>query len=110
MLLPHYMTLFKSADAVLIGCVHSQFLIHFCICSVMASFVKPNLVPRVFSLSNTAAAEEKVLAHSELKQPLIDAFHGAFICALLLVYSFQNKDGGFFRGFVETVLSSVFET
>ena len=27
-----------STDAVLTGCVHSQFLIHFCICSVMASF------------------------------------------------------------------------
>ena len=50
-------------------------------------------VPRVFSLSNMAAAGEKTLAHSELKRSLIDAFHGAFIRELSLVYSFQNKDG-----------------
>ena len=52
-----------------------------------------NLVPRVFSLSNMAAAGEKTLAHSELKRSLIGAFHSAFIRALSLVYSFQNKDG-----------------
>ena len=52
-----------------------------------------NLVPRVFSLSNMAAAGEKNLAHSELKRSLIGAFHGAFIRALSLVHSFQNKDG-----------------
>ena len=52
-----------------------------------------NLVPRVFSLSNMAAAGEKTLAHSELKRSLIGAFHGAFIRTLSLVYSFQNKDG-----------------
>ena len=52
-----------------------------------------NLVPRVFSLSNMAAAGEKTLAHSELKRPLIGAFCCAFIRALSLVYSFQNKDG-----------------
>ena len=57
-----------------------------------ASFER-NLVPRVFSLSNMAAAGEKTLAHSELKRSLIGAFHGAFIRALSLVYSFQNKDG-----------------
>ena len=55
--------------------------------------LKFNLVPRVFSLSNMAAAGEKTLAHSELKRSLIGAFHGAFIRALSLVYSFQNKDG-----------------
>ena len=52
-----------------------------------------NLVPRVFSLSNMAAAGEKTLAHSELKRSLIGKFHGAFIRALSLVNSFQNKDG-----------------
>ena len=52
-----------------------------------------NLVPRVFSLSNMAAAGEKTLAHSELKRSLIGAFCCAFIRALSLVYSFQNKDG-----------------
>ena len=52
-----------------------------------------NLVPRVFSLSNMAAAGEKTLAHSELKRSLIGAFHYAFIRALSLVHSFQNKDG-----------------
>ena len=52
-----------------------------------------NLVPRVFSLSNMAAAGEKTLAHSELKRSLIGAFHSAFIRALSLVYSFQNKEG-----------------
>ena len=52
-----------------------------------------NLVPRVFSLSNMAAAGEKTLAHSELERSLIGAFHGAFLHALSLVYSFQNKDG-----------------
>ena len=52
-----------------------------------------NLVPRVFSLSNMAAAGEKTLAHSEIKRSLISAFHGAFIHALRLVYYFQNKDG-----------------
>ena len=36
---------------------------------------------------------EKTLAHSELKRSLISACHGAFIRALSLVYSFQNKDG-----------------
>ena len=41
-----------------------------------------------------AAAGEKTLAHSELKRSLIGAFCGAFIRALSLVYSFQNKDGG----------------
>ena len=43
-----------------------------------------------------AAAVEKTLAHSELKQSLIGAFYGAFIRALSLVYSrsFQNEDGG----------------
>ena len=51
------------------------------------------LVPRVFSLSNMAAAGEKTLAHSELKRSLIGAFYSAFIRALSLVYSFQNKDG-----------------
>ena len=51
-----------------------------------------NLFPRVFSLSNMAAGE-KTLAHSELKRSLIGAFHCAFIRALSLVYSFQNKDG-----------------
>ena len=55
--------------------------------------IQPNLVPRVFSLSNMAAEGEKTLAHSELKRSLIGAFHGAFIRALSLVYSFQNKDG-----------------
>ena len=40
-----------------------------------------NLVPRVFSLSNMAAAGEKTLAHSELKRSLIGAFHSAFIRA-----------------------------
>ena len=54
---------------------------------------RSNPVPRVFSLSNMAAAGEKTLAHSELKRSLIGAFHGAFIRALSLVYSFQNKDG-----------------
>ena len=38
-------------------------------------------------------AGEKTLAHSELKRSLIGAFHCAFIRALSLVYSFQNKDG-----------------
>ena len=52
-----------------------------------------NLVPRVFSLSNMAAAGEKTLAHSELKRSLIGAFHCAFIRALSLVYSSQHKDG-----------------
>ena len=52
-----------------------------------------NLVPRVFSLSNMAAAGEKTLAHSELKRSLIGAFCCAFIRTLSLVYSFQNKDG-----------------
>ena len=51
-----------------------------------------NLVPRVFSLSNMAAAGE-TLAHSELKRSLIGAFCCAFIRALSLVYSFQKKDG-----------------
>ena len=54
--------------------------------------LRPNLVPRVFSLSNKAAAGEKTLAHSELKRSLIGAFHCAFIRALSLVYSFQNKE------------------
>ena len=53
-----------------------------------------NLVPRVFSLSNMAAAGEKTLAHSELKRSLIGAFHCAIIRSLSLVYSFQNKNGG----------------
>ena len=53
-----------------------------------------NLVPRVFSLSNMAAAGEKTLADSELKRSLIGAFHCAFIRALSLVYSFD------FEGFV----------
>ena len=44
-----------------------------------------------------AAAGEKTLAHSELKRSLIGAFCGAFIRALSLVYSFQNKDGGSLR-------------
>ena len=52
-----------------------------------------NLVPRVFSLSNMAAAGEKTLAHSKLKRSLIGAFHCAFIRALSLVHSLQNKDG-----------------
>ena len=56
-----------------------------------------NLVPRVFSLSNMAAAGEKTLAHSELKRSLIGAFHGTFIRALSLVYFFQNKDGYYLR-------------
>ena len=42
---------------------------------------------------NMAAAGEKTLADSELKRSLIGAFHCAFIRALSLVYSFQNKDG-----------------
>ena len=46
--------------------------------------------PQGLLLSNMAAAREKTLAHSELKRSLI----GAFIRALSLVYSFQNKDGG----------------
>ena len=50
-----------------------------------------NLVPRIFSLSNMAAAGEKTLAHSELKRSLIGTFHCAFIRELSLVYSFQNK-------------------
>ena len=57
------------------------------------SVIDINLVPRVFSLSNMAAAGEKTLAHSELKRSLIGAFYCAFIRALSLVYSFQNKDG-----------------
>ena len=56
--------------------------------------LKVNLV---FSLSNMAAAGEKTLAHSELKRSLIGAFHSAFIRALSLVYSFQNKDGYLLR-------------
>ena len=56
-----------------------------------------NLVPRVFSLPNMAAAGEKTLAHSELKRSLIGAFHYALIRALSLVYSFQNKDGYLLR-------------
>ena len=75
-------------------------VIRFCLRkTTRGSFLKQNnsdlvnLVPRVFSLSNMAAAGEKTLAHSELKRSLIGAFHGAFIRALSLVYSFQNKDG-----------------
>ena len=52
-----------------------------------------NLVPRVFSLSNMAAAGKKTLAHSELKRSLIGALCCAFIRTLSLVYSLQNKDG-----------------
>ena len=40
--------------------------------------LKYNLVPRVFSLSNMAAAGEKSLAHSELKRSLIGAFPSAY--------------------------------
>ena len=40
--------------------------------------LKYNLVPRVFSLSNMAAAGEKTLAHSELKRSLIGAFPSAY--------------------------------
>ena len=53
--------------------------------------LQANLVLTVFSLSNMAAVA-KTLAHSELKRPLIGAFHGAFILALWLVCYFQNKD------------------
>ena len=60
-----------------------------------------NLVPRVFSLSNMAAAGEKTLAHSELKRSLIGAFHSAFIRALSLVYSFQKQRWLTFEGFVQ---------
>ena len=63
----------------------------------IAEHYSTNLVPRVFSLSNMAAAGEKTLAHSELKRSLIGAFHSAFIRALSLVYSFQNKDGYLLR-------------
>ena len=52
-----------------------------------------NLLPRVFSLSNMAAAGEKTLAHSELKRSLIGAFHYSFIRALSLVYAFRKEDG-----------------
>ena len=52
-----------------------------------------NLVPRVFSLSNRAAATAEGETHSELKLSLIGASHCALIRALSLVYSFQNKDG-----------------
>ena len=40
--------------------------------------LKYNLVPRVFSLSNMAAAGEKTLTHSELKRSLIGAFPSAY--------------------------------
>ena len=40
--------------------------------------LKYNLVPRVFSLSNMAAAGEKTLIHSELKRSLIGAFPSAY--------------------------------
>ena len=43
-----------------------------------AGLLKYNLVPRVFSLSNMAAAGEKTLAHSELKRSLIGAFPSAY--------------------------------
>ena len=49
-----------------------------------------------------AAVGEKTLAHSELKRSVIGAFHCAFIRELSLVYSFQNKDGCPFEGFVDT--------
>ena len=65
-------------------------------------FKSSNLVPRVFSLSNMAAAGEKTLAHSELKRSLIGAFHGAFIRALSLVCYFQKQRFWLFDGFVET--------
>ena len=65
-------------------------------------FKSSNLVPTVFSLSNMAAAGEKTLAHSELKRSLIGAFHGEFIRALSLVYSFQKQRLWLFEGFVET--------
>ena len=69
-------------------------LYHFLILSPRTSVLGTgNLVPTVFLLSNMAAAGEKTLAHSELKRSLIGAFHGAFIRALSLVYSFQNKVG-----------------
>ena len=57
----------------------------------MTNPVRTNLVPRVFSLSNMAAAGEKTLAHSELKRSLIGSFHSAFILALSLVYSFLRS-------------------
>ena len=41
-----------------------------------------NLVLKVFSLSNMAAAGERALALSELKRSLIGAFHSVFIHAL----------------------------
>ena len=41
-----------------------------------------NLVPRVFLLSNMAAAGERTLALSELRRLLIGAFHSVFIHAL----------------------------
>ena len=71
-------------------------------------FKSSNLVPRVFSLSNMAAAGEKTLVHSELKRSLIGAFHGAFIRALSLVCSFQKQRFWLFDGL--EVLSSEFGT
>ena len=71
--------------------------LRYCFRKIIEASVYYNLVPRVFSLSNMAAAGEKTLAHSELKRSLIGAFHYAFIRALSLVYSFQNKDGYLLR-------------
>ena len=50
----------------------------------IAEHYSTNLVPRVFSLSNMAAAGEKTLAHSELKRSLIGAFHYAFIRSYIM--------------------------
>ena len=47
---------------------------HLCHASSMSCVViYVNLVPRVFSLFNMAAAREKTLAHSDLKRSLIGA-------------------------------------
>ena len=65
-------------------------------CACIQSYIRqilPNLVPRAFSstIFKMADRRQKTLAHSELTRSLIGAFYCAFIRALSLVYSFEQK-------------------
>jgi len=58
------------------------------------NMVAPNLVPRVFSLFNMAAAREKTLGHSDLKRSLI----GAILAWVLIGLRLPKKRWRIFMG------------
>ena len=64
------------------------------ICRVINALGKSQLRPQGLLAFQYGGGRREDPGAQRTKRSLIGAFHNAFIRALSLVYSFQNKDGG----------------